>query len=412
MGRKATGSVVERGGVRYAVVSVPTGKLDAKGKPIRKREWVKLDPDKVKTDAKATRVAAVVSEGLRSGKLVREKRAWRRESEPEPEGPPPLPPPAAETLRAWSERWVDARKARSITSAKDDLSRLRTHVWPLLGELPMATITADDIERLVQYLDGRIHAGTLSWKTARNVWGVVTRMFVDARRSKDRTLRVRTDNPAADLAPPDEGVRKSKVYLYPSEVSRLLHCDRVPVRWRRLVALAVYLYVRAGELEALRCEDIDIAHGVVHVHESIDRYRNIGERKSTKSKASRRFHFEPELAPLLRVLAEEAGGKGPLVKMPPAEDLAERLRQYLEWARVERSELFAPVGDRTRKRITWHDLRATGLTWCAVRGDEPLAIQHRAGHSDLATTQVYIREAEAVARSFGTVFEPLPRAIL
>ncbi len=41
----------------------------------------------------------------------------------------------------------------------------------------------------------------------------------------------------------------------------------------------------------------------------------------------------------------------------------------------------------------------------AVRGDDPLKIQRRAGHSDFATTDGYIRLAEHVRVGFG---EPFP----
>ncbi len=63
--------------------------------------------------------------------------------------------------------------------------------------------------------------------------------------------------------------------------------------------------------------------------------------------------------------------------------------------------------DKTRKAITFHDLRATGLTWMAIRGDEPLRIMQRAGHESFATTQLYVREAEAIREGFGEVFPPL-----
>jgi hypothetical protein len=64
--------------------------------------------------------------------------------------------------------------------------------------------------------------------------------------------------------------------------------------------------------------------------------------------------------------------------------------------------------DRTRKALAWHDLRATRIAWMAIRGDDPLHIQHRAGHTCFfATTQGYIRQAEAVRAWFGDVFPPL-----
>jgi hypothetical protein len=37
----------------------------------------------------------------------------------------------------------------------------------------------------------------------------------------------------------------------------------------------------------------------------------------------------------------------------------------------------------------------------AIRGDDPLHIQHRAGHVSFSTTQGYIRQAEAVRDGFG-----------
>lgn len=54
--------------------------------------------------------------------------------------------------------------------------------------------------------------------------------------------------------------------------------------------------------------------------------------------------------------------------------------------RIRAGDLFE--SDETWKAITFRNLRATGITWCAVRSDDPLKIMQRAGHADLATTQV------------------------
>jgi hypothetical protein len=92
------------------------------------------------------------------------------------------------------------------------------------------------------------------------------------------------------------------------------------------------------------------------------------------------------------------------------EDWARRLRKYLGWAGVKRAELFA--NDRTRKQITFYDLRSTGITWRAVRCDAPLHIMSAAGHEDFKTTQGYIREAEPLRAGFGDVFPALPKELL
>jgi hypothetical protein len=92
------------------------------------------------------------------------------------------------------------------------------------------------------------------------------------------------------------------------------------------------------------------------------------------------------------------------------DDNAETLREHLRLAAVTHADLF--ITDATRKNITAHDLRATGITWCTVRGDDGTRIQRRAGHSTFGTTSEYIREAKSVAHGFGEVFPPLPSSLL
>src|SRR5580704_5826789 len=96
--------------------------------------------------------------------------------------------------------------------------------------------------------------------------------------------------------------------------------------------------------------------------------------------------------------------------MPSAGGLSFKLKRYLRRAGVKRPDLFA--SDATRKAITFHDLRATGITWMSARGDDPLRIMQRAGHEDFETTKIYLREAENLSKGFGTVFPTLPQRLL
>ncbi|WP_437662664.1 hypothetical protein [Sorangium sp. So ce1182] len=70
------------------------------------------------------------------------------------------------------------------------------------------------------------------------------------------------------------------------------------------------------------------------------------------------------------------------------------------------------MDDATRKPITFRDLRATGVTWMAIRGDEPLKIMGQASHAAFVATQRYVREAEQLAGRFEAVFPPLPASLL
>ena len=315
---------------------------------------------------------------------------------------------ATETVGAYAERWLAERDLRGLSCVRDDRSRLRTHVLPMLGTKPIAEVSRDDVEDIVDALDLKVRDGKLAWLTAGHVWRMVTKLFSDAQSSKARALRVRSDSPCAGVRGPDRGVMKAKVYLYPSEFVALVSCEAVPLAWRRLFALAVYLFARAGELEALRWEDVDLARGIIHIHRAIDRTR--GRVKATKTGTPRRFALGPEILPLLRAIrAEQPEVEQVLPEMPDVNTLAKTLRRWLQEAGVDRADLFA--NDATRKHLTFHDLRATGITWMAVRGDDPLRIKSRAGHASFSTTEGYIREAEQVREGFGEIFPSLPRSL-
>jgi integrase len=203
---------------------------------------------------------------------------------------------------------------------------------------------------------------------------------------------------------PDRGPKTAKQYLYPSEFQRFAACKDVPLAWRRSVAIAIYTFPRAGELRVLRWEDVDLEHRMVHIHRARD--RNKGEEKPTKTAIARRFSIEPALLPLLRTMHEESDGRGLVSELSSARDMARGFCRWLAKAGVDRAELH--TSSRTRKAMTFHDLRATRLTWLAVRGDDPLKIMGRAGHVDFATTQGYIRTAEAVRVGFAA----LPASLL
>lgn len=311
-----------------------------------------------------------------------------------------------ETFAAWSDRWCADREARGLSAVDDDRGRLRKWVLPHFEGKPLADITRTDLERLVEKLDEQVRGGALEWKTARNVWGTVSKAFDDACHSKTLALRVLSENPCTGVRGPDRGAQKAKQYLYPKELLALVSCPSVPLRWRRIYALAAYVYMRAGELRALEWADVDFEGGVISITKSLTEK---GVIKPTKTKETRKIPIEPSLFPLLRVLHAE-GGQGRVLTVPQKK-AAQMLRAHLGRAGIMRADLFA--ADATRKPLTFHDAgRATGITWMALRGDDPLRIQRRAGHADFDTTQIYIREAETLGRDVGAPFPPLPACLL
>jgi integrase len=392
-GRPATGSIV------WADPDTKTQPIGVRvTKANGKRNLVRFDPGTTADDAIA--LAPILAERARFA----------------------LGEHAGETVTEYAHRWCEWRETRGLECVAGDRTRLARHVLPLLGCFELARVTRDDLKRLVELLDEKVKRGftvdgngtrkPFGWKSASNVWSTVRALFRDAQRAKRIDLCVRDDNPAAGLAGPDTGAHKAKAYLWPSEFAALVSCERVPLRWRRLFALAVYTYARAGELAALEWGDVDLEHATIHIHRSTDRTRE--HAKATKTDTARRVPIEPAVLPLLNALHREARGRGRVkrgaVFRMPSTSRSWKLRAFLKRAGITRADLF--VSDATRKAITFHDLRATGITWCAVRGDDALRIMQRAGHADFATTRIYLREAENLATGFGEVFPPLPAELL
>src|SRR5579862_9285415 len=124
-----------------------------------------------------------------------------------------------------------------------------------------------------------------------------------------------------------------------------MSAPRVPVKWRRTFAITTYLYARAGEVCALRWEDIDLERGVVHIHHGRD--RDTGALKPTKTGRGRRLPIEPALLTLLHAMRKESGGEGFVVPGRAMDrKFARQLRRCLRLAGVTRAELFVK-GDPT-----------------------------------------------------------------
>ena len=349
----------------------------------------------VDADRREHAVAALIDERVRSAVRENERPAAAVE--------------IGETVAVYADRWLKSREAK-VSSIRDDRSRLRDHVLPIVGPLDVATFGRDDVENVRDALDVKIASGALSWKTARNVWGTFTKMCDDMVSTKRRDLRARRDNPALGVKAPDRGKRKGKQFLYPNEVLALVSCEAVPLSWRRNAAVAAYTYLRDGELRELGWEDVDLEHATISVSHAYN--RRSGASKAPKTEAgTRTVPIEPTLLPLLQAMHDECAGEGLVVALPSERTMARSLRRWLRRAGVTRDALHEP--SPTRKPITWHDMRATGITWLAVKGVDVAKIQRRAGHTTMETTMGYVREAESFAGdAFGVPFPPLPASLL
>ncbi|MBK6517287.1 MAG: site-specific integrase [Polyangiaceae bacterium] len=284
-------------------------------------------------------------------------------------------------------------------TAEKERGRFAKWAPSALRSKPIVEVTTAALEGFVELLDRSVQDDALAWKSAANIWGIVRSGFEDAARSKTRALRVLPSNPAVGVRGPTVARAGARHSMSPTTFLRLVARPDVPVQWRVAVALAVYTGLRAAELRGLTWADVDLEHGFLLVHRTLD---DDGEAGSTKTEKPRRVPIEPALAPLLRQL-REGRSPGDAVMELPARHMSRGLRTWLHNADLGGSELQTSA---TSAALTWHDLRATWITWRAIRGDAPIEIMVGAGHDDFATTQRYIRRRSAPPR----VWRGLPRS--
>ncbi len=149
-----------------------------------------------------------------------------------------------------ARRWLDDRDGYDAKYNKQCLSRLETHVFPLIGMLPIAEISIPDVFHVVEKIG---KGGTV--ETAKRMKQIMSQVF---RYASHRGLC--TGNPASDL----RGVlpttaEKHFACIHPRELPEFLQAmeareDDLTKSAMKLLALT---FVRTGELIAAKWEEID-----------------------------------------------------------------------------------------------------------------------------------------------------------
>jgi integrase len=376
------------------------------------RPWVALDPSIPREDVVGAKACAkLVSEEARALGAV--------------------PKSTKETVREWFGRFHDYKETRGLSSVDDMRGYARNWILPSIETKDMRLVTREDVEGIVRQLDRAIIAwndadgergeGRLSASAAANVWGHLVHAFDEAVSSKEKSLRVLDVSPAEKVKGPETGPDREGPILYSDEIEALLRGTAVdpgerdvPMYRRRVWAMAIYTMTRRSELAAITKADVDVAHATISITKQVDRQKKKADRtatKKTKTRRSRTIDVEPAIFDLVQHLAKHPEGRGErLLRVPPAEDYAELLRRDLWTVGVRDDRLHTE--DATRTKMTGHCLRDTGLTHMAVRGDSPIVIQWRGGHTDYKQTQDYVNRGRVEARRIGDPLPPVPTDLL
>ncbi len=326
-----------------------------------------------------------------------------------------------ESCAKYFGRLTLAREADGVRDVRKERTIWGKWLAPRIGRRSVIAVTRDEIEGIRDLLDEhvrrRIKGGLtegISGATAANVWSVLRTMFKESVSSRDRTMRLRLDDPMIGHKPPLSTPKRSKTFVYPAEFSKLLACRDVPREWREVYSVAAYAYGRAEELEALVVSDVDLDAGTIQISKAIGSRDGKPKPLPKTENAVRAVPIEPALRPLLLRLIKDRAGDAPL--LPALRTLndkhrAKQFREHLRVAGVTRPRLFAETATLLLQ-VDFRSCRDTGITWLALAGVELARMQRRAGHEDITTTLGYVKMAEDLSGKVGIPFAPLPRDLL
>ncbi len=273
------------------------------------------------------------------------------------------------TFREWVNEYMASANKRATTRARDDVV-LRKHFLPVLGDLPLGSITPRDIQLLVDKL-----VETTAPATVRTNYGVLRAVFSAAVQAD---LIPRSPCRARGVKSPST-TRKRRKGLDVADVVRL--ADAMPEEYRPMVYVFV-LSLHFSEVAGLKVRDIDFLRHELHVVETVAEVNGHIQPADTKNPTRRRRMAVPPF--IIAMLAEHLARTG---RNDPDDYVFQAPKggpvRYTNF----RTRIWMPAVEKAGlAKTTTYTLRHTSGGLLRQVGVHTQVIQQRLGHSSSRTT--------------------------
>jgi integrase len=284
---------------------------------------------------------------------------------------------------AWTrgelaERFPHHLKAKR--SAKDDANRLTRNILPFVGDVPIASFTLDDAERVMVAL-----SPDLAPATRRQVACIIARVLKLA----VFPLRLRDASPIPPGWLPRVGTQKKQAMLSPTEGDRFV-ASSAPLPVRIFVGFLAREGMRREEAERLTWGDVDLSAGLVRLDVN-------------KTDDPRSWALRPGVVRALaawRKVSPCSGDRDPIFVTNEGRPLrlrADDFRATLAAAGLARAELLE--GSATTTPTGIKALRALFVTEALARGESETWVSDRTGHKSSQMIATYKRRARSWAEA-------------
>ncbi|HEX5936465.1 MAG TPA: site-specific integrase [Actinomycetota bacterium] len=269
----------------------------------------------------------------------------------------------------YAERFIETKADVSRGTLDNIKGRIRTHLNPSFGAMPMNAIQTSDIRAWQAAKKGTRAADTIN-----SAFRTLDQIFELAKED-----RLRGENPCDRIRPLRKDSRRAREIhpLTPEQVG--IFADAIAPRYRAFVLFsALGTGMRPGESWALRVPNVNWLRRQVHVVESADE-GNVGP---TKTGRRRTIRIDEATAELLARHVEEYPSPDGFVFTSPEGKMV-RHRNFL-------ADHFDPAREKVRHLLPpgfcCYDLRHTFASLLISRGARIEQVADRLGHASVRTT--------------------------
>jgi integrase len=250
-----------------------------------------------------------------------------------------------------------------------------------LGSLRPAEVRRSDVQAFADELLAAMSPGSAS-----NVLNPLQAYYRRAVRREELST-----NPTEEVDLPAKGSKRPRRIVTPKGAAALLAV--VPSEDRAIWATAFYAGLRRGELQALRCMDVDLNANLIHVRKGWDQVEGEIEPKSPAAKrvipvlAILRDHLAEQMRRSGRTGTDRVFGRstGEVFYASTVDGRAKRA-----WRAHNDAEREAAAEQEREPELltllTMHECRHTFASILIDTGANPKAIQEVMGHSKIQTT--------------------------
>jgi integrase len=278
--------------------------------------------------------------------------------------------------QAWLEGVVDVSERTSINIE----GRIRNHAIPHFGNSQLGVIRPQDVRAFVSHLT-RTHEPETVKSIYRTTAQVFAQAVIESKIAK---------TPCIGIKLPRKREKSEMHFLTPEQIRDL--GETITGHYRVLIYTAAYSGLRAGELVALRVEDLDLGElgGTISVIKSASEVRGQLKVGTTKTGRSRVVTIPRFLSVML---TEHLDGRETGFVFTAAEGGPIRhrnfMRRHFDPAITKAREIAAAEErdlDAVPEDLRFHDLRHTCAALLIAQGRHMEEVKDHLGHASIRTT--------------------------